>query len=102
MEEHSFRGLSKAISDSAISRGRALKLVGAVLLGAFGLVGLPSMAEAKRKKKKHFRHHPLNRMPPSPQLRPPCQPFQAGCPSACTCKGTCVPLPTGLGLCFPT
>jgi hypothetical protein len=50
MEEHSFDSLSKEIADSAISRGRALKLVGAAILGGAFAGLFPGLAEARRRR----------------------------------------------------
>ena len=94
MEEHSFDGLAKEMAGGAISRAQALKLVSAALLGAFGIVGLPSLAEAKRKKKKRHWHAGVvvlpSPLPPTPQPLPPCSLLQTGCPTVCTCQGTCL------------
>lgn len=50
MEEHSFDSLSKEIADGAISRGRALKLVGAAILGGAFAGLFPGLAEARRRR----------------------------------------------------
>lgn len=51
MAEHSFDSLSKEMADSTISRGRALKLVGAAIVGG-AVAGLfPGTAEARRQRR---------------------------------------------------
>ena len=47
MEEHSFDSLSKEMADNTISRGKALKLVGAALLGGAFAGLVPGTAEAQ-------------------------------------------------------
>lgn len=52
VEGHSFDDLARMMADGTISRSRALKLVGATLLGAMLSSLSPGVAEARRKKKK--------------------------------------------------
>jgi hypothetical protein len=48
MKEHSFDIISKEMADSTISRGKALKLVGAAILGGAFAGLLPGTAQARR------------------------------------------------------
>jgi hypothetical protein len=102
MEEHSFDDLAKEMVAGTISRGQALKLVGGAVLGVFGLASLPRPAEAKKKKKKKKKkrkHHSAASPPPTP---PACQPFGMGCPTTCTCQGTCQQIPIIGSICIPS
>ncbi len=50
-EEYSLDELAKGLASATLSRGRALKFAGAVLLGgAFGIFGLTAPAEARRRR----------------------------------------------------
>lgn len=51
-EEHSFDDLARGLASSSVSRGKALKLAGAALLGSAAVPFLAGTAEAKKKKKK--------------------------------------------------
>ncbi len=87
IEEHSFDELAKGLVSNALSREKALKLLGATLLGGLlgsGVFGLPA-AEAKR------RHRRRRRLPVSPPPPPPPPPpciggSIAGCGSCCNDK----------------
>ena len=69
-EEHSFDELAKGMASGTISRGQALKLVGATILGGT-LVGLfPGVAEA-RHHHHHRRHGSVGGAPPSTCGPPP-------------------------------
>jgi Cys-rich repeat protein len=102
MEQHSFDELAKGLAEQTMTRGRALKLAGASLLGAVGLVGLPSAAVAKKKKKKHHHRAPS----PTPSV------CSAGDVGACNSCGTsptsghicncAADVPTGLPVCYDT
>src|SRR3954462_12784022 len=48
MEKHPFDTISKEMADSTISRGKALKLVGAAILGGAFAGLFPATAEARR------------------------------------------------------
>jgi hypothetical protein len=50
VEEHSFDGLAKEVADGTLTRSKALKYVGAALLGTLGLGSLPGVAEGGKKK----------------------------------------------------
>jgi hypothetical protein len=50
-EEHFFDDLAKGLDDGSISRGRALKLVGALLLGSALMPFFPRQAQAITRKK---------------------------------------------------
>lgn len=49
MKEHSFDSLSKEMADATITRGRALKLVGAAILGSTFAGLAPATADAQAK-----------------------------------------------------
>jgi hypothetical protein len=49
-EEHFFDGLGKGLANGSISRGRALRLVGAALLGLAVLPSTPLEAQARRRR----------------------------------------------------
>ncbi len=52
-EEYSFDELARGLASGTLSRGRALKLVGAALLGsALGIFGLAAPAEAQRRRRR--------------------------------------------------
>ena len=82
MEEHTFDELAKRLAEQTMTRGRALKLTGATILGAIGLVSLPKRAEAKKKKKKKKHHHRAPSTLPTPSV------CSAGNAAACNPCGT--------------
>jgi hypothetical protein len=97
MEEHSFDALAKEMADGAISRGRALKLLGAALLGFGSLSLFGGVAETKRKKKHRHHHH---------SVTPLCSDGQTGCADGtCLCFlpgagfGTCITTGNPRGIC---
>lgn len=54
-EEHSFDELAKELARRTVSRRRALKLVGAALLGGvFSFLALPGVAVAKKRRRRRF------------------------------------------------
>jgi hypothetical protein len=77
-EEHSFDELARGMAEGTISRSRALKLVGAALLG-FGSLGFlgGGVAEARH------RHHRRRKR------RLVCGP--SNCPGCCDSNGVCQP-----------
>jgi hypothetical protein len=86
VEEHSFDVLARSLADGTLSRQRALKLVGAAVLGgALSFFALPNEAEARRHKKK--RHRPAG---------PTCFPTGTACSSFCTPGTTCAACCSGL------
>jgi hypothetical protein len=95
MDERFFDDLAKGLDDGTVSRVRALKLLGAAILGgALSSFLFPGIAEA------HHRHHHKNPPPPI------CGSSEAGCKiGACTCPSgtTCVytALSDSYGICCP-
>jgi hypothetical protein len=85
-EEHSFDVLARSLGADTLSRQRALKLVGAALLGgALSIFALPDDAQARRRKKKHRGGSaPLL---PTPPAGPLCS-FGGTC-ADCICNGCC-------------
>ncbi len=97
-EEHSFDELATGLAEGTLTRARALKLVGAALLGGVLSGALPGVAEAKkgRKKKRRRRRSPLLLSPPPasppPVVSPPppgenCSP--SNCPEGCCADNLC-------------
>jgi hypothetical protein len=95
----SFDGLAKGMADGTITRGGALKIMGATLLGGMlGLSGLSSLgaSAAHAKKRKHHKgkhhHSPGAVSPPPPPASPPPPPppslCPAGTPSMTACGST--------------
>lgn len=92
--EHSFDELSREFASGNLSRGRALKLLGAALLG-FGFLGglFPGVAEAARlRRRRRPRRRPRHRRRRVVVVRPPaavvpvCLGGQLGCAvSLCVC-----------------
>jgi hypothetical protein len=106
-EEHSFDELAMELADGALTRARALKLMGVALVGGLGaltsisVVADPADAKRKRKKKKK---HPVAGLAPSSPVLPACTTGKTGCPTTCTCpSGTqCLNLIPGVpGICSP-
>src|SRR3954464_12718137 len=72
VEEYSFDVLAQTLAEGTLSRQRALKLVGAAILGgALSIFALPDQAEAKKKKSRvshrhHSRHNRIRNSGPGP------------------------------------
>lgn len=90
--KHSFDELSREFASGNLSRGRALKLVGAALLG-FGFLGglFPGVAEARLRRRRRPRRRPRRRrrrvvVRPPAAVVPVCLGGQLGCAvSLCVC-----------------
>jgi hypothetical protein len=94
-EEHSFDVLARSLADGTLSRQRALKLVGAAVLGsALSIFTLPDDAHARRHKKKKHRH---TTPPPPPAPPGTCAHFASNC---CDPAGTPNGTPCTLGKCL--
>jgi hypothetical protein len=62
VEEYSFDTLARTLAEGTLSRERALKLVGAAILGgALSIFALPDQAEAKKKKRRGSHRNNRNR-----------------------------------------
>jgi hypothetical protein len=100
VEEHSFDVLAQTLAEGTLSRQRALKLVGAAILGgALSIFALPDQAEAKKKKSRvshrhNSRHNRIRNSGPAPGSIP--GPAPGPSPSTCiqglctTPGGTCL------------
>jgi hypothetical protein len=102
-EKHSLDELAKGLARGDISRGRALKLLGAAVLG-FGSLGLlGGVAEAHHRGRRRH-HHRGNSAPPPPQG---CNPTsQITCPpgsnaSCCFFGDTCCSFGSKASCCPP-
>ncbi len=54
-EDHKLDGLAKGMADGTISRGRAIKLAGAALVGFALTLFLPEAADARHRGRRHRR-----------------------------------------------
>ncbi len=96
-EEHSFDELATGLAGGTLTRARALKLVGAALLGGvLNGAAFPGVAEAKRKKgKKRLRRRPAPIVSPTPTC-----PGDRNCGTGCcpdSAPQCCPPGPNGEG-----
>jgi hypothetical protein len=90
VEDDSFDELSKELASGAVSRGKALKLLGAAILG-FGAASLfPGVAQARRRRGR--RHHGRG----GGNRRGICRNNQTGCNfGRCMCQGNSFCIATG-------
>src|SRR3954463_8696469 len=68
IDEHSFDKLSRELADSTIPRRRALRLVGAAILGSFLVPLFPTIAQARRPRKHRRRRKQIIVVVPNPDL----------------------------------
>ena len=87
--EHSFDRLSRELADATISRRRALRLVGAAILGSFLVPFFPAIAQARRRPKHRRRRRPPIVIIPEPFASDLCtNPIDAtNCMFTTTCLG---------------